>query len=192
MARGKLKLLKEMITNILRCVTIDYPAGTWPGTKYSQIPLELRGKPKFDEDKCIGCGACSMSCGGVASSYKDEDGKRTISIFLGNCLFCGRCEEICPEEAITLTQEFELSYTGPRENEGAYVRHEVDLALCESCGGVIAPTPQVNRCKRIVVEKINPSIKEIVAKDMEKYTKHCVNCRQLLSYELNTHARKFY
>lgn len=192
MVKGKIELLKEIITSIFKCVTIDYPAGTWPGTKYSQIPLKLRGKPRFDEEKCIGCGSCSEICSSQAISYEDKDGKRNISIFLGKCLFCGRCEEICPEEAISLTPEFELSYMGPRESEVAYVRHEVDLAVCKNCGALIAPIPQINRCKEKVMEKIDPSVKEVVVEDMKKYAKYCVNCRRRLSYELDTHPRRRY
>ncbi|MFQ6075377.1 MAG: 4Fe-4S dicluster domain-containing protein [Candidatus Bathyarchaeia archaeon] len=192
MVKGKIKLLREAVANIFKCVTIDYPAGTWPGTKYSQIPPKLRGKPKFNEEKCIGCGACSMSCSGVANSYEDKDGWRFVSIFLGQCLFCGRCEEICPEEAIKLTQEFELSYSGPRESEVAYVRHGIELVLCENCGDVIAPAPQIARCREMVMEKIDPSVREIVVTDMEKYSKYCSKCRQILSHKLNTHTRKFY
>ena len=192
MVKGKIELLKEIITNIFQCVTIDYPAGTWPGTKYSQIPPKLRGKPRFDEEKCIGCGSCSESCSSQAISYEDKDGKRIISIFLGRCLFCGRCEEICPEEAISLTPEFELSYVGPRESEVAYVRHEVDLAVCENCGAPIAPIPQINRCKEKVMEKIAPSVKEAIVEDMKKYAKYCVNCRRRLSYRLDTHTRRLY
>ena len=192
MVKGKIKLLKEAVTDIFKCVTIDYPAGTWPGTKYSQIPPKLRGKQEFVEAKCIGCGACSVSCSSQAISLNDKDRKRIVSIFLGKCTFCGRCEEICPEEALTLTQEFELSYTGPRESEGAYVRQEVDLAVCENCGAIIAPEPQIKRFKERLMEKIDPSVKEIIAEDMEKYARYCLNCRRQLSYELNTHTRKFY
>lgn len=192
MVKGKIKLLKEAVSNIFNPVTIDYPAGTWPGNKYSQIPLKLRGKQKFDEEKCIGCGGCMVSCSSHCISLEDKDAKRTISVFLGQCIFCGRCEEVCPEEAITLTPEFELAYTGPRESEGVYVRHKVDLSVCEECGEVIAPTLQISRFKERVTENIDPSIKEIISKDMEKYAKQCINCRRLQSYELATHTRKFY
>ena len=192
MVKGTIKLLKEAISNIFKCVTIDYPAGVWPGTKYSQIPPKLRGMPKFNEDKCNGCGACSISCPSMAISYKDKDGWRFISIFLGQCLFCGQCQEICPTGAITLTPKFELSYSSPRENEIAYVRHKVKLVLCENCGGVITSTLQIAQLKEKVREKIEPSIKEIVAEDIEKYSKYCFKCRQILSHKLNMHTRKFH
>ena len=29
--------------------------------------------------------------------------------FLGRCIFCGRCEEVCPTAAIKLSQEYELA-----------------------------------------------------------------------------------
>jgi len=194
MAKGKLKLVREIMTNFSRCVTIGYPAEDKPETRYSQVPQTLRGKPEFDKHKCIGCGACSVRCPSRAIRYTDKNEKRAISIFLGRCLFCGQCEEVCPEDAITLTTEFELSYTNRTENPKDYVKHEVDLATCEICGSVIAPTSQIENCKQVVLDKIeaNPLIRKIVAEDMEKYTRYCVGCRQRLSHEMNTHTRKYY
>lgn len=29
--------------------------------------------------------------------------------YLDRCLFCGQCEEVCPVNAITLTEEYELT-----------------------------------------------------------------------------------
>ena len=192
MVKGKIKLLKEAVTNIFNCVTIDYPAGTWPGTKYSQIPPKLRGKQEFVEDKCIGCGACSVACSSQAISCDDNDKKRTVSIFLGQCTFCARCEEICPEDALVLTEEFELAYTGQRENEGAYVKEEVDLVVCDNCGAIVAPEPQIKRFKERLMENIDPSVKEVLAEDMEKYARYCPNCRWQLSFDLNIHTKKYY
>jgi hydrogenase-4 component H len=38
----------------------------------------------------------------------DESEKILILSYCG-CIFCGRCEEVCPEGAIKLTQEYELA-----------------------------------------------------------------------------------
>ena len=48
-----------------------------------------------------------------------EAATRTWSIDYGRCVFCGRCEEVCPTDAIRLTEEFELAVANPRRS-----RHE--------------------------------------------------------------------
>ncbi|MGK2889436.1 MAG: hypothetical protein ACSLEN_10995 [Candidatus Malihini olakiniferum] len=37
------------------------------------------------------------------------NGTRTWQLFLGGCIFCGRCEEVCSTLAIILSQEFEMA-----------------------------------------------------------------------------------
>ena len=60
------------------------------GTATHAYPLEpmpvdknFRGKPEHTPQQCIGC--------------------------LGRCIFCGRCEEVCPTAAIKLSPEYELA-----------------------------------------------------------------------------------
>jgi len=31
------------------------------------------------------------------------------------CIFCGFCEEVCPEEAIVMSQEYELVFSSQQE-----------------------------------------------------------------------------
>ena len=31
------------------------------------------------------------------------------------CIFCGMCEEVCPEEAIVMSKEYELTFTSQEE-----------------------------------------------------------------------------
>lgn len=31
------------------------------------------------------------------------------------CIFCGYCEEVCPEEAIVMSKEFELVFSKPED-----------------------------------------------------------------------------
>ena len=187
---GKLSSIREAFRNLFKPVTIEYPAGEWPGRKYSQIPPGLRGRPEFDEERCVGCAACVAQCSSGALSYADEDGVRRVSLFLGQCLFCGRCEEICPEEAVKLTEKFELAYS--QESEGAYVENEVELAECKVCGTPFAPVKHLDRIRERVLENIDPSERESISKDMDVYLHACPNCRRLHSYEWNTHVRKRY
>ncbi len=52
--------------------------------------------PKVDKNKCIGCGACVVSCPNQA--IKLIKGKAVID--LKKCKGSGECLKICPQEAI--------------------------------------------------------------------------------------------
>ena len=57
--------------------------------------------PKFDYDKCIGCGSCYISCrdGGHNAVIFDKD--RIPSINYSKCVGCQLCKLVCPTLAIT-------------------------------------------------------------------------------------------
>ncbi len=38
-----------------------------------------------------------------------ENGTVKLTLSYCGCIFCGRCEEVCPYQAIKLTQEYELA-----------------------------------------------------------------------------------
>ena len=188
--RVVLRLLREAARNAVKPVTITYPAGGWPGTRYSSLPEGLRGKPEIDGERCTGCGACSVQCSSGANEVFDREGVRVVRISLGMCLMCGRCEDICPEEAIRLTKEFELAYSKP-EGEPR-VENEIRLKACKNCGKTYTTTKHLEAIKRRVSESIDPSVKEVVLRDMGVYLDYCPDCRRLFSFRLKTHSRKFY
>jgi len=53
----------------------------------------------IDPLKCIGCGLCVTDC--VSSNIELKNGKASIRDYY--CIFCGHCEAICPEYAVTIT-----------------------------------------------------------------------------------------
>jgi len=187
--KGKGKLLKEVIGNLADCITIDYPAGTWPGKKYSLIVPGGRGKHEFDEEKCIGCGACRNVCPNYTIDVVDKGEERTVSVFLGRCTFCGGCMYDCPEEAIKLTPQYEFASTS---REGLYINSTLKREKCEGCGEYLFPEKQLTRVRERILENIDAQVKGVFEEDMETYLKYCPDCRKKISYVKKTHAMKYY
>lgn len=81
--------------------TMKYPDGPPP-----KLPDRFRGCPKLNADKCSnGCNACVGACPTGAIVVKDNH----PSIDMGKCLFCAECEKVCPEKAITFSDEYYLA-----------------------------------------------------------------------------------
>ena len=59
--------------------------------------------PKFDREKCIGCGRCIISCedGGHQALSFDED--RKVRLNGSKCVGCHLCLLVCPQKAIRPT-----------------------------------------------------------------------------------------
>jgi len=56
-----------------------------------------------DEELCIGCGECRISCFYDAVTLKN----RKAQINQGKCVVCGLCVEKCPTDAVHLLREEE-------------------------------------------------------------------------------------
>jgi Ni,Fe-hydrogenase III small subunit/formate hydrogenlyase subunit 6/NADH:ubiquinone oxidoreductase subunit I len=93
---------------------------TWKGlkrgivsTRYPDEPLLMpegyRGKPEIDVERCTptGCMRCAEACLPKAITWQPDGG--ILAIDYARCVFCGLCEEVCPDHAITLTREVELA-----------------------------------------------------------------------------------
>jgi len=186
---GKKKLLEEIIHNLSRCETIDYPAGTWPGQKFSFITPIGRGRHEFDPEKCTGCGACRNVCPNYTITILDKVDERTISVFLGRCTFCGRCMFDCPDEAIKLTPQYEFASTSCDE---LYIENTVKRKKCKSCGGYLFPDKQLTRVGERILENIDEKVKKIFKKDLKIYLHYCPECRKKISLVKGTHTMKYY
>ena len=61
--------------------------------------------PLVDADLCTGCQACLAGCPNQALADCLENGFWELWYRPERCLFCGRCAKICPEGALSYSQE---------------------------------------------------------------------------------------
>jgi len=149
MRTPKVRELGEALRSLFnRPYTVRYP--------YEPVvpPEAFRGKPKFVEEECIGCGACAQVCPAraidVVNVVEGGVGHRTLTIHHDHCIFCGQCHRYCTtEKGVILTNEFE---TGTYDRSQAVATVEKELVVCQGCGEVIATVDQL----RWVAERLGP------------------------------------
>ncbi len=68
-----------------------------------------------------------------------------LEFYWRRCTYCGRCEEVCPEQAITLSQQFE---TATDHGDDMVMRLEVFMGPCQRCGRCYTPPTPLDRMDR--------------------------------------------
>jgi len=164
----KLRELKEAVTAVFSPrFTTRFPA------EPCVVPERYRGKPEFDEDACIGCGACVNVCPTEALTEIDDleadTPVRKITFRYDTCIFCGNCQDNCTtEQGIELSNKWDLATL---DRDQTVETHEFELQLCEKCGAVIGTKKHLvwlyNRLGPLAYT--NPSL--LIAKNNELTTK---------------------
>jgi formate hydrogenlyase subunit 6/NADH:ubiquinone oxidoreductase subunit I len=134
------RILKLALASLFgRPFTTPFPKGGYqPSDRY-------RGRPRYDEKECIGCGACAEVCPSNAIECVDvvdsETPQRTLIHHLDTCIQCGQCERYCTsEKGIKCTTEWD--YVGFAHHDFEE-RVEKKLIICETCGKIVAPVDQI-------------------------------------------------
>ena len=195
----KLPKLRELVEAIKALIKGPYT---------SKFPIEphvphknFRGKPKYNQDKCVGCLACEEVCPVEAIAHKDvirdnDVAKRKMIHYSDTCIFCGQCEANCisDKEGIKQSTEWELSFFDRSKAEDSI---EKELQLCEICGDTIAcrdhlkwisekigeltyssPTLYLSRLKNLGITDENTisALKDLGRSDRVKIL--CARCRR--------------
>lgn len=130
----KLRELKEAVIAVFSPrFTTRFPA------QPCVVPESYRGKPEFDLDTCIGCGACVNVCPTEALTQVDDieadQPARKITLRYDTCIFCGNCSDNCTTESgIKLSNEWDLA---TMDRESTIEDQEYELQLCEKCHAII-------------------------------------------------------
>lgn len=145
----KVRELGEAISNILsRRFTTKFPFEPY------EPPEAYRGKPVYDSEKCVGCGACEQVCPARAIEMSDDPqtATRTLTVKYTDCITCGQCEEKCiVEKGIYLTTDY-LTATSSKTEEKNMNSIQKEMLVCESCGTLIAALDHL----RWLIERLGP------------------------------------
>ncbi len=131
MKKPKLRELGEAVKSLFsRPYTSGFPY------REHVPPEKFRGRPRYFEEDCIGCGACYQVCPARAIDLVDEvlgkEGTRRLVHHPGICLFCGECERNCTTGmGIRLTREFDVSYF---QEPDVYNSVQHRMFFCPHCG----------------------------------------------------------
>ena len=134
MKKPKLRELKEAVKSFISpAFTTRFPLEPAPA------PPAYRGKGRFDEDECIGCGACAEVCPADAIEQIDDPDAPTPTRTLIRrddiCIFCGQCQDMCTtERGIECANEYELSTL---DRATCAVSIQKELVLCDMCRAII-------------------------------------------------------
>ena len=101
------KIIQKTITTGI--VTTNYP------NEPAQLSDRFRGRPSFDFEKWADARPAAEVCPTGAISVCDDAGSRRVTVDYGLCVFCGLCAEASSDQAVRITQDFELA-TADRRN----------------------------------------------------------------------------
>lgn len=97
-------MVRELLKQLFRKpATLEYPFE-------KKKPVEdIRGRPVWDVERCVGCELCFKDCPSGAIEMIGRGLEAEFKHHLDRCVFCGQCAEVCPTSAIKMTDDYELA-----------------------------------------------------------------------------------
>ncbi len=88
------------------------------------------GNIKLSPEKCRVSGICASVCPTEALQFLDNNQGKELSFELGLCVGCDACAYICPEDALEMDKEVDLSHLSSQRQTIMGLKYQ----LCTSCG----------------------------------------------------------
>ena len=153
----KIPYLPEAIKAVVKGpYTVKFPFGETVDTG------AYRGAAVWDEEVCIGCGACYEVCPADAIEMVDDTESsppmRRFVLHYDRCIFCGHCHYNCTtENGIYQTHEYDLATF---DRSQSVTNLDKELLMCEKCGEVISTVDHVRWVARTAGPKVyaNPAL----------------------------------
>jgi formate hydrogenlyase subunit 6/NADH:ubiquinone oxidoreductase subunit I len=141
------------------------------------VAVFLFCRTRLNIETCTGCASCELSCPTGTLTSNDEGKLRTFTYSHYQCICCGSCVNTCPEKAAELRHEISLLRFSQVPKQEI---RSVELKVCDKCGEVFAPTPQLNKIGQTITDD---------------YLRFCPRCRKVnlgdLFYQLSPRPKKF-
>jgi NAD-dependent dihydropyrimidine dehydrogenase PreA subunit/nitrate reductase gamma subunit len=105
-------------------------------------------RTRIYHQRCTGCAACEISCTAGALETSEKGSQRSFGYHPYQCISCGECVLTCPEDAVELRHQINLK--GLFQNQLEDHIRVVEMKLCEKCGALIAPIPQLEKITSVI------------------------------------------
>lgn len=119
--------LTKILSNLFKPTrTVAYPFAP------AETPDSYRGKVVIDPKRCVGCSTCAKVCVSDAIKLTELEEGVEVMVWHAKCTFCGLCAYYCPTEAMTMSNEWQLSHA----NEKKYAIADAIVAgyrICVDC-----------------------------------------------------------
>ena len=143
------------------------------------IPLPVGapyGAVVVDKDACTLCLSCVSLC--PSGALLDNEDTPQLRFQENACLQCGICSQACPEKAITLQPQLDLSDAAFSQR----VLHEEDPFACISCGSLFGVKSSVDR----IIEKLAGIHPMFETSEQGKLIQMCDKCRIEAQYHVDS------
>jgi ferredoxin len=125
------------------------------------------GAVVVDTDKCTLCLSCVSLC--PSGALLDNEDVPQLRFQEDACLQCGICSHACPENAITLLPQLDLSDDALAQR----ILHEEEPFACISCGSLFGVKSSVER----IIDKLADKHPMFTGSDNAKLIQMCDKCR---------------